>query len=232
MSYDQDPSDFASGDVHYCLHDEPPTKEIWNENVARVMRVNGTLVVAMTWPDNPAIAVDWIFDEIYDRANRDPDVVWINIWTTDNPHLDQQSIAKRAGQMDEQTRRVRIYGEPIRFSNRIHPLFHDQEMTWCFPCGARVIQVAGTCSSCGGTWIKQINHVTQIKVDPLHPVIHLLDPHPRKPHMMMWVQVDPNDEYQVVANIEVEGSAEDVEKAVNSVERKLRTLERMDLCLK
>jgi len=38
--------------------------------------------------------------------------------------------------------------------------------------------------------------------------------------MMMWVQVDPNDEYQVVASIEVEGSAEDVEKAVNTLERK------------
>jgi phage terminase large subunit-like protein len=220
MSYDQDSTDFASGDVHYCLHDEPPSKEIWNENVARVMRVNGTLVVAMTWPDNPAIAVDWIFDEIYDKANRDPDIAWINIWTTDNPHLDQTSIAKRAGQMDETTRRVRIYGEPIRFSNRIHPLFHDQEMTWCFTCGQRVIQVAGACGTCGGTWIKQISHVTPIEPNPLYPVVHLLDPHPRKPHMMIWVQVDPNDDYHVITNAEVDGSAEDVEKTVDAIERK------------
>lgn len=32
MSYDQDSSDFASGDVHYCLHDEPPKYSIWKEN--------------------------------------------------------------------------------------------------------------------------------------------------------------------------------------------------------
>ena len=220
MSYDQDPSDFASGDVHYCLHDEPPSKEIWDENVARVMRVDGTLVVAMTWPNNPAIAVDWIFDEIYDRSHRDRNIVWINIWSTDNPHLDQASIARRAEQMDDQTRRVRIYGEPIRFSNRIHPIFTEQEMTWCFDCGNRVIGVAGNCGTCGGHWIKQVSHVVPNKVDPLYPVVCLLDPHPRKPHMMMWVQVDPNDDYYVVAHTEVEGSADDVEKAVHAVERK------------
>jgi hypothetical protein len=39
MSRDQDASDFASGDYHMILHDEPPTHAIWRENQARTMRV-------------------------------------------------------------------------------------------------------------------------------------------------------------------------------------------------
>lgn len=224
MSYDQDPTDFASGDVHYCLHDEPPPKAIWGENIARVMRVNGTMVVAMTWPDNPAIAVDWIHDEIYERGvaglHKDPDIEWINIWTENNPHLNQASIAKRSRQMDEQTRRVRLYGEPIRFSNRVHPEFSDTPMTWCFHCGTRVISVNGSCSSCGGTWVRIVNHVLMQEPNPLYPVVQLMDPHPRKPHMLLWVQVDPNDDYHVIAHTEVEGSAEAVRDAVSEIERK------------
>ena len=67
-SYDQDPSDFASGDFHFILHDGLPKLAIWQENRARVMRVDGTLMVAMTWPDDPSISVDWIFDELYEKA--------------------------------------------------------------------------------------------------------------------------------------------------------------------
>src|SRR6185295_11755770 len=50
MSYDQDPGDFASGDFHFVGHDEPPKEPIWVENMARTMRVDGTIMVAMTWP--------------------------------------------------------------------------------------------------------------------------------------------------------------------------------------
>ena len=66
-SYDQDPSDFASGDFHFVLHDEPPPRRIYEENRARVMRTKGTLMLAMTWPSDPVMPVDWLFDEIYDK---------------------------------------------------------------------------------------------------------------------------------------------------------------------
>ena len=116
MSYDQDPSDFSSGDCHIILHDEPPKYDIWRESRARVMRVDGTILLSMTWPDDPAIPVDWIFDQVYDKARTGSEIEWINIYTTDNPHLNQSAVAHRAGEMSEQERAVRIYGQPIRFS--------------------------------------------------------------------------------------------------------------------
>src|SRR6185295_15354002 len=225
MSYDQDASDFASGDVNYCLHDEPPKYPIWKENRARVMRAGkgSTILVSMTWPDNPALPVDWIFDEIYDKGlpgpDKDPDTEVINIFSTMNKHLDQDSVAQRSAEMSKMERDTRIYGLPIRFSNRIHPDFTDQDKTWCFECGKIVILSSkGECAECHSTYVCQYNHVENLVVKPTYPCICLLDPHPRKPHFLAWIQVTPNEDYEVVATRQVPGGAEDVRDAVREVE--------------
>jgi hypothetical protein len=228
MSYDQDSPDFASGDVNYCLHDEPPKHAIWKENRARVMRggKGSTMVLSMTWPDNPAIPVDWIFDEIYDKGtgpDKDPDVHVINIFSTRNPHLDQAEVAKRGAQMSTLERDTRIYGLPIRFSNRIHSNFTDQPRLWCFECGGMVLpNPDDSCSKCQGTYTATICHVEPVTVIKSNPCFCLLDPHPRKPHMLAWVQVTPNEDYEVVAELLVEGGAEDVRDSVREVEEQLQ----------
>jgi hypothetical protein len=229
MSYDQDSSDFASGDVHYCLHDEPPTYPIWKENRARVMRggEGSTILVSMTWPDNPASPVDWIFDEVYDKGIpgklKDPDIEVINIFTTMNPHLNQNSVTQRAAQMSKTERDTRIYGLPIRFSNRIHPDFTDQTKSWCYECGTIVLLATdGGCSACQGTFVGEFCHVEHIEPVPRYPLVCLLDPHPRKPHFLAWVQITPNEDFECIATRQVEGGAEDVRDTVREVEEDLK----------
>ena len=118
MSYDQDPSDFASGDFHLILHDEPPKEAIWVENMARTMRVDGTMMLAMTWPDDPTISVDWILDRVYEPGQRgkhkDPTIDWVNLLTTENLNLNQTAVARTAAQMSQAERSSRIYGQPIK----------------------------------------------------------------------------------------------------------------------
>lgn len=203
MSYDQDSEDMASGDYHIILHDEPPKESVWRESVARVMRVGGTLMVSMTWPDKPTAPIDWFFDEVYEKGlpgpDKDPHVEWVNIFTTDNPHLNQDEVAIRAAGMSEIQRQVRIYGQPIRFSNRIHPLFTDADRYWCMACGTETIASEGACTKCHGTTTCIVyNHVRHLAANPNWPVIYVLDPHPRKPHMMWWVQVTPSDDLHVL----------------------------------
>ena len=227
MSYDQDSTDFASGDVNYCLHDEPPKHAIWKENRARVMRggQGSTMVLSMTWPDNPATPVDWIFDEIYDKGvgpAKDPDVSVINIFSTRNPHIDQVEVAKRGAQMSKLERDTRIFGFPIRFSNRIHPNFTDQPRMWCFECGNMVIPAGNSCSVCNGTYTVMFCHVESVMPVKTNPCLCILDPHPRKPHMLAWVQVTPNEDYEVIAERLVEGGAEDVRDTVHEVEELLQ----------
>lgn len=225
MSYDQDSSDFASVDVHYCMHDEPPKHSIWKENRARVMRGGAfsTMVLSMTWPDNPALPVDWIFDEVYDKGmpgkKKDPDVEVINIFSTMNHHLDQNEIAKRAAEMTATERNTRIYGLPIRFSNRIHPDFTEQSKTWCFECGKIVLLTNDDlCSDCGSHDVSAYTNVETCTANRHYPAICLLDPHPRKPHFLLWVQVTPNEDYEVLASRQVDGGAESVRDTINEVE--------------
>jgi len=205
MSHDQDPSDFASGDFHIVLHDEPPGYAIWRENQARTMRVNGVMMLAMTWPDDPSIPVDWIFDEVYERAvpgpNKRPEYEWINLYTTDNPHLNQEAIRVQMAAWSEETKKVRIFGQPIRFSNRIHPLFTDTTDGWCYTCVKPTFIENGTCSCPKlSSEVGQFCHVKTFQVPPNWPVVFVLDPHPRKPHMFLWAAVDPADDIWVVAD--------------------------------
>ena len=221
MSFDQDASDFASGEFHLIGHDEPPPHAIWRENEARVMSVDGRMFLAMTWPDDPSIAVDWLFDKVYDpatRANKDPNVDWINIFATDNPHVNQEAIAIKADSWTDEERQVRIYGQPIRFSNRIHPLFTDQTLTWCFPCGKTTVPVDNKCSKCNSSTLAEFNHVGDYPPNSSWPTLWLLDPHPRKPHMFSWWQVTPADDLVQVAEAECDGDPTDVAVMCEQVE--------------
>lgn len=225
MSLDQDSTDFASGDFHICGHDEPPSLSIWRENEARTMRVDGRMLLAMTWPDDPSIAVDWLYDEVYEpgRSGSNKDITWIELWTTENPHLKQEAVAAQAEKWSSEIANVRIYGRPIRFSNRVHPEFTTDTKTWCFPCGKSVVKVPGAtvrplCGICGSENITDYKHVEDFAVSSTWPTVFLLDPHPRKPHYMIWVQCDPSDDWWQVADLQVEGDCVEVREAANEME--------------
>jgi hypothetical protein len=226
MSLDQDSTDFASGDFHICAHDEPPSLAIWRENEARTMRVDGRMLLAMTWPDDPSIAVDWLYDEIYEpgRSGNDPTITWIELWTTENPHLKQEAVSAQAEKWSTEITNVRIYGRPIRFSNRIHPDFTHDTKTWCFACGKSVVKVTSpkpSCGICGNENVVDYNHVEDFAHSNTWPVVYLLDPHPRKPHYMIWVQVDPNDDWWLLADKQVEGDCVETRDAVFKLEKEM-----------
>lgn len=221
MSTDQDPSDFASGEFHIVMHDEPPNLAQWEENEARTMSVGGRMLLAMTWPDDPAIAVDWIFDKVYEPGfSDDPTVECIILDTRDNPNIDQASIAAQAAKWSEETVRVRHRGEHIRFSNRIHPLFTDMTHWWCFRCGRPVVEDQGACHECKSGNIVSYKHVKEF--EPARwPTVWILDPHPRKPHMFCWVQISPQDDWWQIAEGEVDGDPTEVRKTCDRVESEM-----------
>ena len=225
MSHDQDASDFASGDFHHVMHDEPPTLPIWRENEARTMRINGRMWLAMTWPDDPSIPVDWIFDEVYERGcgpNKRDDVDWFDLHTIDNMHLNQDAIAAQMAKWSVEMQKVRIYGQPIRFSNRVHPLFTDLHDTWCFTCNKTCVPAGDTCNcERQSEKIVPFCHVTEFDAQPNWPVVMIIDPHPRKPHMMIWVAVDPADDYHVIAEAECTGDAVDVRELAFALEEQM-----------
>lgn len=223
MSYDQDPADFASGDFHFVLHDEPPKESIWIENMVRVKRVNGTIMMSMTWPDDPTTPVDWIIDRVYEPAqpgkDHDPTFEWVNMYATDNQNLDQTALAELARTLSAAERATRIYGQHLRLSNRVHPLFTDVDHTWCFDCNdLTILDNNGACGTCSSPSVVAFHHVEPLVANPLNPVICALDPHPRKPHMLIWVEVTPDDDLHQIAELEVDGSPDVVKTQVDELE--------------
>lgn len=224
MSRDQDSTDFASGDFHFVMHDEPPTLAIWRENEARTMRVDGRLFLAMTWPDDPSINVDWLYDEVYEpgRTGSNPEITWLELWTTENKNLKQEAVAAQANKWSEEITNVRIYGKPIRFSNRIHFEFTQYEKTWCFRCDKSTISVPVVgkdrecCGNCGAEEIVRYNHVQEFDHSHSWPTIFVIDPHPRKAICMLYCQITPSDDWNVIAELKV---ADDCVKTRKEAER-------------
>lgn len=223
MSYDQDPSDFESGDLHLVMLDEPPPLRIFRANEARTMRVAGRILMAMTWPDDPSINCDYIFDEIYEPAKQgSKQIDWIEISTLENRYLNQESIKAQSERWDDRMRAVRIFGRPIRFSNRIHREFTDTQDWYCFQCGETCIEHEGRCFKCRGDDIVQFCHVQDFELDPSWPIIWCLDPHPRKPHMSAYFAIDPENEIWQLAELECAGSPSDMKNMCDQFEADFR----------
>lgn len=228
MSHEQDSTDFASGDFHIVLHDEPTKHAIWVENQARTMRVDGRVFLAMTWPDDPSIPVDWIFDELYEPGQpgpkKSPHHEWIELDTRMNRNLLQDAVERQAQNWSATIRDVRLGGRPIRFSNRIHPLFTDREDWWSIEAAKPVVPKfdANGTAVCPITLSREVvpyNHVQAIEPSRNFPTVFLLDPHPRKPHCYLWVQVDANDDYAVIMESQLSGTPDEVAREVQEIER-------------
>lgn len=242
MSHDQSPEDFASGDFHLIVLDEPPPEAIYVESEARTMRVNGRILLSMTWPDDPTTPVDWIFDRIYEKAqdgpDRDPDIESFKLFTTENMTLDQDAIAAQIRKWSKEMTQVRIYGEPIRFSNLVHKNFTDELRWWDFLSNDMVIPghaedgVTPMNIENGSTDLVQYTNVLDFDSERLTanwPVVCLLDPHPRKPHMFWWVAVDPFDDYYAIAELLTDQNLDKVYEAKCEIEAEHHMNVRMHL---
>lgn len=223
MSHEQDSADAASGDFHEIVLDEPPKLSMFRESQARTMRVNGRMTLAMTWPDDPSIPVDWIFDEVYEPGqegpSKNPDIDWFELWTDENANLDQESVARQAQKWSPEMQGVRLRGKPLRFSDRIHPLFTDRSMTWSIAAEEPVVPLGGVCPVTGSHDLVDYCHVQDCEVNSRWPSIFLLDPHPRKPHMFMWMQVTPADDLEIVLDGEADMDPEGLRQSVFDLEK-------------
>jgi hypothetical protein len=234
MSKDNDPEDFASGDFDIVMEDEPPKEAIHRENQARTMRKDGRIILAMTWPDDPTIPVSWIYDEIYEKGapgpSKSPLVDWFQLDTRDNKHLRQDSIRDQISMWSKEQYAVRILGQPIRFSHRVHPLFRDDTRNcyWCFNCSEECYAEESeanevSCHKCQSKKVTKFGHVFDEAIPSGWPVVFAIDPHPRKPHMMAWIAVRPSSEdYYQVAELSCDDEAEEVARQAKDVEREYK----------
>lgn len=174
-SYDQGAQAFASDDIDLIWNDEEPPSDIYREQRMRLMDRNGEMLISMTSLKGITDLIQDLFEdhEIIESqfaplVGKDlPRVVEKNgvrfymLWTTENPHINQERVGYEASLMTEQEILARIYGIPMNLSGKI------------FPSWNRNIHVVNWDDVPSGKWT----------------LWNVLDPHDRKPWALGWFAI-------------------------------------------
>jgi hypothetical protein len=84
------------------------------------------------------------------------------------------------------------------------------------------VRVGDKCGICESETIVDYSHVEEFIESSTWPTVFIIDPHSRRPHMYLWVQIDPNDDWWVVADGKCEGDCVTVRNDVHRVEKDLK----------
>ena len=223
LSYDQDLTAFAGSSMHLVLHDELPPNDIYRENRMRTMDVGGQLITAFTPPDEIGMAradVSWFYDEVYEKGRQKvPGYETIILHTEANTILDPKEVAAEYAKLSDEQREVRFHGNFLHLSGVVYSLFTSGEAVWCFRCAKRITPLAGTCVTCHGDDLDTFSHTEEPFEIPVNwPVVFVIDPHPRKKDAMGWFAITPSDDIVMVGELEADGTAMDVRRAVDDYE--------------
>ncbi len=234
LSYDQDLSAFSGSSMHWVGHDELPPSDIYRENRLRTLDVRGQIFTAFTPPDEIGMSradVGWFYDEVYESGLQGkPGFETIRLFTEQNSILDAAAIADLISKLTDDQRAVRLHGEFLHLTGVIYSLFMRGEATWCFKCAKRVHLVAGACLTCQGDDVETFTHVIDPHPIPTNwPIVMVIDPHPRKKDAIGWFAITPSDDVVMVAEAEADGTAADVKRVIDDVERSHRFLVRKRL---
>lgn len=234
MSYDQDLSTFAGSSQHLIVNDELCPQDIYRESRMRILDVQGRIITAFTPPDEAGISrgdTSWFFDNVYDKGltgpYRDKRIESFTLMTEQNSVLNRDDIRELERTMTEEQREVRLRGRFIHLSGVIYSMFSSSSVYWCYKCERKVLPTTlaleSVCPHCRGSDVETFCHVIEPFVLPMTwPTVFVIDPHPRKPDAIGWFAVSPGDDYILVKELEVGGTADDVAKAVRDVEKAYR----------
>jgi hypothetical protein len=227
MSGDQDVSDFASASVHDIRIDEGKKHALYRENLMR-LREGGYISMAMTPPDDESASWDaaWVFDNLYEKGlpgpSKDPDIDSFTLFTENNPYLAEDFITRIGKGLSPKQKEVRFHGKFMHLGGRGFPIYTDRPQWWCFVCNDIMLNVDGQCTTCQN----KDGVVFQHTVNPDNedwvykcPIVYLLDPHPRKEHMMAWVAITPWDDWVEIKEMLIDAEPEIVRDKVLDFEK-------------
>jgi hypothetical protein len=178
MSNDQDVIKFGGTSRHGILFDEPPKKEIWNENQMRLVDTDGFTVLVMTPPIAGEGSGDeyWANEDIYEMDGQNG-IECFNECTYNNPHLSRDIIDRIADGLSEEEKEVRLYGKFISMSGLIYKEFNQ------------AIHVVDDFDI--HDYEKEKNWTRYTGVDP----------HPNAPFSALYLSASPNDNLYVYDEI-------------------------------
>lgn len=127
MSYEQDVAKFAGTSRHWIWFDEEPPEDIFNENLLRLVDVEGECALTMT----PLQDMSWTYDRLYMPGKNGGQLIlpdgssfgFIDVFETstlDNEHLNPAMIAIATEGMSEEEKAARTFGRYFNFSGTVY----------------------------------------------------------------------------------------------------------------
>lgn len=119
LTYEQDVEKHAGTSRHFIWFDEEPPKDIYVENMLRLLDTGGSWWITMT----PVEGMTWVYDDVYIKARTDPNLKVIEVDTTMNPHLNPGDIDIVMSGLSEDEKKARIHGRFVQRGGLIYKTF-------------------------------------------------------------------------------------------------------------
>ena len=116
LSYDQDVDKHAGTSRHIIWFDEEPPREIWNENMARLIDVGGSWILTMT----PLDGMTWVYDDIYLPSKLAPDPFVIEVSMDQNIYINTTEIDSYLAGMTSEEKIARRQGKFVQIGGLIY----------------------------------------------------------------------------------------------------------------
>ena len=122
-SYDQDLDKHAGTSRDFVHFDEEPPKNIFTENLIRLIDVGGSWWITMT----PVEGMTWVYKELYEPwqtgTRHDIDVIKVDM--SDNPYLELEEKMSILAFLDEDDREKREHGTFVPKGGLVFPAFQE-----------------------------------------------------------------------------------------------------------
>lgn len=66
---------------------------------------------------------------------------------------------------------------------------------------------------------RDVHQISKFDIQPDYPIVHVLDPHDRKPHVHIWAAIDSYNRYYIVGEMEKHGTVLETSHAIKQFER-------------
>lgn len=118
MSNDQELDSFAGASRDVVHFDEEPDKAVFNENKMRLIDREGICYITMT----PVEGMTWVYDDLYEMRDLDPNLLVIEVDMDDNPYL---TAAGKAAALQGLSTDEKIARKQGRFVAQTGLIFRD-----------------------------------------------------------------------------------------------------------
>jgi len=119
MSYEQSLEKFAGTSRHAIWFDEEPPKDIFNENMARLIDTGGDWWLTLT----PVEGMTWVYDDIYLAARTNPGYFVVEVEMDENTYLSQVEIEALSMTWSEEEKEARRKGKFMAMGGLIYKMF-------------------------------------------------------------------------------------------------------------